>query len=499
MAIKGYTFYLDGVKQNIVPQGSPTYTFTGLASNSNHTIDVEVVDYANNVSTPGELNASTLAYAPGEQPLSVEDQNIVDGIVAEKLAASPASDGGALVGIVGPKGYYYKAYGSAYGRPLTLDDRMRWGSTTKMALSVLILKEVEAGHLSLNDTLEEFIPGVVNGKKTTIKHLLMMRSSIPDYLNDDVGNLLAILISPTVPFNPLPKIKSYGSTGQDPGFSGPARYSNSNSYLLALIMEQLDATYGTGRPWRQIVNEDFCQALGLLESGVQTGATMPAPYSKGMMNNPAYPIIQSLGWLGWLAPIFVPGLPTAQVLDMTNCDLTFAKGAGDMNGTIHDFVKYGEVLRDGELLSPEMKQLREEYTETMYLYTPASPDQGDGWAGLGLGLLQMGQWYGWRGQVPAYTSMLLFNPTNGAVVSILINDWDGPTIEALLPIRYALYPDTVHITPTIRRLSASSILETPGAAIPSGEAFGTPAAYVYHTPGDADTKTDVALKVPFYI
>lgn len=489
MAIKGYTFYIDGVKANQIPQGSPTFTFTGLDSNSDHDITVEAVDYAGNVSDPGELEASTLTYTYVDEPMSPSDAGLIDAIMTDGIAKG-THGGGGQIGIVGPNGYYYQAYGSAYGRPLTVDDRMRWGSNTKMATATLILAQIDAGHLSFDDKLADFISGIANGDRITIKHLLMMRSGIKDFLQDDYANQQAAFLQPTIGFDPLPKIRAYDAM-DEPGFSGPCHYSNSNYFLLAKILELLDVTYGTSRAWPQILYEDFCVPFGMSESGIPSGLYMDPPYSRGFMYNQAYPTIKALGILAFLAPLFVPGVELTEYVERTSQALNYCLGTGDMAGTIHDMVKFGEGLRDGTTLSPEIHQLRLELFETYLTYTPGLlPGDGDGWSGCGLGLMQFGQWFGWVGAIPAYNTTVWFNPYNSAVIAITTNDFMCSSVSMFYAVRNALWPDTVHLTPQIRRADAS---------VASAEAFGTPKAIVYHAPGDGDAKTDVPLKVPFYI
>lgn len=500
MAIKGYTFYIDGVKQNNVPQGSPTYTFTGLSSNSSHHIKVEVVDYANNVSTPGELDASTLTYTAGS-PMGPADKAAIDSIVNAAIATSGAvqsftsANAGCIIGITSDKGDYYQAYGHDYsGAALTTDMKMRWGSCTKMATATLILAQIDAGHISFDDTLSRFgakTSGVPNGDIITIKQLLMMRSGIKDYLQQDGAIQQSYFLNPTQTFDPMPYIRSY-----PPLFTPGTQtsYSNSNYYLLGRILEWCDLNYGSGRDARTIILEDFCQELGMVESEWPPIGTnyLTAPYSRAGAFNQAWPTIQGLGFLAFLAPIFVPGVQLTKTIEFTAVSTSWADASGALAGTISDFVRFGEALRDGALISSDLKQLREELFELYIPYAPdpAKPWIGDGWSGAGLGVFQFGEWLGWIGNIAGYMTALFYNYKNGAVLAIMTNWMLFDVADLFYQIRYALYPDSVHNQPTIRRLDAG---------VPSGEAFGNTRAYVYHAPGDDDSHTDVPFNVPFYI
>ena len=180
MTIKGYKFYIrpdgatDWVAANSTPQENPDYTFTDLASGTDYEITAVAVDMAGNESdmaTP--LDVSTLAHNPTEELMSAANIATIDGIITPKLGTA-----GCQVHIVGPEGYYRKAYGTAYGRDLTLDDKMRYGSITKCATATLILAQVDAGHLSLDDTIDQFVDGITYGDRITIQMLLMTRAGI---------------------------------------------------------------------------------------------------------------------------------------------------------------------------------------------------------------------------------------------------------------------------------------------------------------------------------
>lgn len=72
------------------------------------------------------------------------------------------------------------------GTPAQLGQTFEAGSQTKMVTAVVILKLVEAGLLSLDDTLADHLPadmldGIANADTATIRDVLAMRSGIPDF------------------------------------------------------------------------------------------------------------------------------------------------------------------------------------------------------------------------------------------------------------------------------------------------------------------------------
>ena len=54
----------------------------------------------------------------------------------------------------------------------------------KTFVATLVLQLADAGRLSLDDTIEQYISSVPNGERITIRHLLGMRSGIANFLED---------------------------------------------------------------------------------------------------------------------------------------------------------------------------------------------------------------------------------------------------------------------------------------------------------------------------
>lgn len=491
--LKGHDIRLDGVKINDtpIPSGQP-FTYVGVDSATDYSdrVTITAIDNAGNPSAAvslRELGKTLITPDPAPTDLlPTATTNQIDSFVAEYIKPNDVADG-AIIGVYTEDGSYYKAYGGdrTANSPLTLDDKMRFGSCTKMYAALLILAQVDAGHLSLDDKLDQFVSGIANGNKITIKHLLQMTSGIKDYLQQDAAVAQSYFLTPTATFDPLPKIRSYTPL-YEPGTS--SSYSNSNYFLLGMILEWVDAHYGTGRDVRTILMEDCLVPLGLTETEWPTGNYMTAPYSRGWAMNLALPTIQAmLGPFAFLAGLL--GYPTGTEIEWTACSTSWGGIAGALDGTIADAVKFGRALAAGALLSPAMKQLRDETFVTYLTYTPANPWDGPGWMGFGLGVIQWGSWLGWVGNLGGYKCTLFANPTNGAVVVVAMNHMAAQDIELFYRIAYLLYPETT--------LIADSIVRFDGFSTTAG--FGDMQVFRYEPPGDSDGTTSVPLKVPFYI
>jgi D-alanyl-D-alanine carboxypeptidase len=76
------------------------------------------------------------------------------------------------------------------GQPVPFAASVRAGSATKPFVATVVLQLVAEGRLSLDDTVEHWLPGVVSGNgndgsRITIRHLLQHTSGIPNYDHTD--------------------------------------------------------------------------------------------------------------------------------------------------------------------------------------------------------------------------------------------------------------------------------------------------------------------------
>jgi len=96
---------------------------------------------------------------------------------------------GIALEIQGPEGSEFLGVGSAsleVERPLTPEDRFRIASVTKAFTAAVVMELVEEGALSLDDTVEEWTPGLLaEGDSITVRHLLGHTSGLPDYTKDE--------------------------------------------------------------------------------------------------------------------------------------------------------------------------------------------------------------------------------------------------------------------------------------------------------------------------
>ena len=526
MTIKGYKFYYrqvtdpesewiratDGVVTN------PDYVYTNLLSGTEYELAGMAVDMAGNESPIGTpLVVTTDVHDPSDDPLNDTDAAAIDTIMTTYKA--PAF--GAWVSLVTPKGKYAKAYGKNYtggtnpvaGADLTLDDKFRYGSNTKMYTAVLIWRHIDAGNLTLDDTLDEWMPELFNSHKITIRHLLQQRTGLPEAFGygSPIGmqNGINFFLHPTAVCDVIAMVRGACTYSNfEPGTS--YEYANTNYIVLGYILERLDEELATSdEPARPIymILRDFLAEIGCAETewptpNSNTGYYMTPPFSRGYMDNPAWatmvatvnslPLAFLLGWLYWmLVPSLSGGWPATAYMEMTAGNTEFGGAAGCLGGTAADLVKFGEYLASGAGLSAETQMLRDEVYTTYATFTPAAAYQGNGWMGAGLGIMSWGDWRGWIGAWLGYNSCLWFNVKNQAVIVTAVNWYTGPSWDLFMRVAYQLYPDSLARPDwTMRQLDAGVVSEA---------TFGGGRIYNYHAPGDENGTVELPHTVPFYL
>ena len=164
-------------------------------------------------------------------------------------------------------------------RPMSVADRFRIGSVTKSFVATIVLQLVNEGKLSLDDSVEQWLPGVVpNGSAITIRHLLSHRSGLFDYVNDK--QILAPYLNGHLDhvWTPLQIVRMATKHKPlfAPGAPGKQSYSNTGYVLLGLVIEKV-----TGRPFAEELNTRIFRPLGLKHTTFPTTPKLPGRYAHG--------------------------------------------------------------------------------------------------------------------------------------------------------------------------------------------------------------------------
>lgn len=219
------------------------------------------------------------------------------------------------------------------GRKMSPDFYYRIGSITKTFVATVVLQLVGENKLSLDDTVERWLPGVVqgngyDGNKITIRQLLKHTSGIADFLSGEF--VKSVLTNPyrTYSTNKLIRLGLEQKPLFDPGTSWS--YSNTNYLLVGLIIEKV-----TGESYAEQIKKRIIKPLKLNSTSVPlTSPFIPGPHARGYV------------------------LLNGQLHDLTELNPSMAGAAGNMISTARDLNKFFDALLGGRLLKPElMKQM----------------------------------------------------------------------------------------------------------------------------------------------
>ncbi|MEU4358083.1 serine hydrolase domain-containing protein [Streptomyces virginiae] len=293
---------------------------------------------------------------------------------------------GVIVGLWAPgKGSYVKAFGvadKATGAPMRTDFNTRIGSQTKTFTVTALLQLVDQGKAGLDDPIGDYISGVPNGDRITLRELAGMRSGLFNY-SEDPDFDKAFTTDPDRRFTPQELL--------DYSFKHPVQfapnaefqYSNTNLVLLGLVIEKI-----TGRPLAEVIDKNVVEPAGLGRTFFPTGAEFPQPHAQGYTDQTA----------------------TGKVEVATDWDPSWAWAAGAMISDLQNLRSWARTLATGTLLTPA--------TQAQRLKTTSVGIPG---AGYGLGLFNVQGWIGHNGSLPGYESLGVYLPQAQATMVVILN------------------------------------------------------------------------------
>nr|BFD80609.1 hypothetical protein StreXyl84_00100 [Streptomyces sp. Xyl84] len=154
---------------------------------------------------------------------------------------------------------------------LAVGDRFRVGSNTKTLTATLVLQQVAQQKISLDDTVEKWLPGLVKGgAHITVRMLLNHTSGLGDFL-------LTPRFLPSLTGQEQRTWKPEELLATTPEQDPPAEpgekysYSNANYEALGLILEK-----ATGSSLAELIEQKITEPLGMKDSFLATDAAWPA-------------------------------------------------------------------------------------------------------------------------------------------------------------------------------------------------------------------------------
>ena len=323
---------------------------------------------------------------------------------------------GAVVLVRTPTEEYREAFGTRVVRaddPVQVDDHFRVGSNTKTMTGTVVLQLVQEGRIALTDPISKYRPDVPNGGNITIAQMLDMRSGLYSYTELEPFNKI-LDEDPTRAWQPE-ELVALGLA--QPPYFPPGQgyhYSNTNTVLLGLVIEQL-----TGQKLEDTFRDRIFTPLGLRNTLLPPTASnaIPDPHPHGYLFGtnvstltPAAlpPDQQSAARDGTLLPN-----------DVTDLNPSWGWSAGAVISTADDLATYVKPLVAGGLLDADLQKQR---LDSLTPINPSDPNS----ALYGLALAKLGPMIGHDGSLPGYQSFMGYDPDTGNTLIVLTNLQDTP-------------------------------------------------------------------------
>ncbi len=281
---------------------------------------------------------------------------------------------------------YKKAFGSAnveLNVAIQPDMVFRIGSITKQFTAIGILQLVEQGKISLQDSVQKYIPKFPSkGYTITIENLLTHTSGIPDYANADTTNNP---YSERLDYTPQQIIKYFDYMPLEFKPGTKFNYSNSGYVLLAYIIQKV-----TGENYHQYMKENVINRADLQNTLFDDEHTIIPNRVEGYTRDNGY---------------------------FENCEYqtaSMAFGCGDLLSTTEDLYQWNKALLSYKLISEEM--LQKAFTP-FKLGNGSYTNYGYGWFIDSFGIKRIHH----EGQVSGFTAFEDYYPGKDVYISILTN------------------------------------------------------------------------------
>ncbi|MEV6170505.1 serine hydrolase domain-containing protein [Streptomyces sp. NPDC051954] len=298
-------------------------------------------------------------------------------------------------------------------QPRSAQDRYRVGSITKTFVATVLLQLEAEGRLSLDDTVDKWLPGVVEGNghdggQITVRQLLNHTSGIYNYTGDDDFVRTYFMAEgffehryDTVTPRHLVAIAMKHKPDFAPGTSWS--YSNTNYVLASMVIEK-----ATGHRYGDEVRRRIIEPLHLTGTSVPgTRATLPQPSGRAYSK-----LAEEV---------------TGPTYDVTELNPSLASAAGEMISDSADLNRFYRALLQGRLLPAE--QLKEMKT------TVANPHTNETRYGLGLMDVELScgiHVWGHEGGIHGSSSVALTTADGRHSLAFNFNgDWTGDGVAVI--------------------------------------------------------------------
>ena len=345
-------------------------------SDSDESSDSTATSTSTTGPTPPAIDAVT---AESDLPAETQDQ-LEHAVVA---AMNDEGIPGAFVGVFLPDGSWEAVAGTAdlaSGDPV--GPGMSWPvrSLTKSMVVTLLLQQVDAGTVTLDDTVDQYLDDVPNGDTITLRMLADMSAGLPNYTATDAF-LEAFVADPERDYT-IEDLNELAFTEEvefEPGTEHT--YSNTNTNVLGQVLE-----VSGGAPLGEQLQAEVFGPLSMAGT-TYLPPDLPEPHAVGYQPTPD----------GYVEP------PN---------NFSAMGPSGAVVSTTDDLRIWAEALGTGSLISPEL------HTERLVGEPLVEGPVYDAY-GMGIGS-RFGYW-GHTGQGLGFTALAMHDPDTGASIVIVAN------------------------------------------------------------------------------
>ena len=250
--------------------------------------------------------------------------------------------------------------------------RYRIASIAKAFNGAVALRLASEGALGLDDTIGEWLPGVLpRAEQVTVRQALMHTAGLPDYIRDE--EFVRVLQSdPARYLSPLELLAFVADEDLDFEPGTEYGYSDTDNIVVGLIAER-----ASGLSYEQLLERYVYRPAGLARTSLPETVEMERPYVHG------YDLVE--------------GAPT-DVSEFINPALAWASGG--IVSTASDMNRFIRALVGGDLFSRRAAKAQRDFV--IGLSSPPGPGRNRATLGLFRYRTHCGTVFGHTGSFPGY-------------------------------------------------------------------------------------------------
>ena len=344
----------------------------------------------------GSVPPATSSSATGAGSPPVDRSAQLDQALAELVAMPGGVPGVIAVVQVGSERTVHTAGYADVARKIkpTIDDHLRIASVAKAFSGATALALVQAGQLSLDDTIGKRLPQQPKAwAKVTLRQLLSHTSGVPDFLKSKKF-VDAYVAAPDKP--PAPAGLVAFVADQPLSFPAGTRYvySNTDNILVGLMVQA-----ATGQSYTAALSAKVLTPLGLTNTSLPTTLALGSPTFRGYEWDPPAPLADVTAGL----------------------EPSWAWASGGLVSTPADLNTFIRAYVGGKLFGSKVRAAQ----QSLFIPGGESGPPGPGLNSASLALFRYdttcGTVYGHTGNTVGYTQFIAASPDGSRSVTVSIN------------------------------------------------------------------------------